>query len=90
MPRNNLAKNAISDYSYTMNSDVPAPRGKADMFQDLLADALAIQDRFVEEPRLKTTGTGYLKSRGVDGLKQDAAELAAKYSKQRVETKLAR
>lgn len=75
MPRNNLAKNAISEYSYTMNSDVPVPHGKADMFQDLLADALAIQDRFVAEPRLKTTGTGYLKSRGVDGLKQDAAEL---------------
>ncbi|OYW78264.1 MAG: hypothetical protein B7Z37_00210 [Verrucomicrobia bacterium 12-59-8] len=60
------------------------------MFQDLLADALAIQDRFVAEPRLKTTGTGYLKSRGVDGLKQDTAELAAKYSNHRVETKLAR
>jgi hypothetical protein len=90
MPRNNLAKNTISDYPCTMNSDVPAPHGKADMFQDLLEDALAIQDRFVAEPRLKTTETGYLKSRGVDGLKQDAAELAAKYSKNRVETKLAR
>jgi len=73
-----------------MKSGVPALHGNEDMFQDLLADALAIQDRFVAEPRLKTTGTGYLKSRGVDGLKQDAAELAAKYSKQRVETKLAR
>ncbi|MDB6005459.1 MAG: hypothetical protein JWR15_2446 [Prosthecobacter sp.] len=73
-----------------MDSDVPAPHGKTDTFQDLLADALAIQDRFVAEPRLKTMGTGHLKSRGVDGLKQDAAELAAKYSKRRVETKLAR
>lgn len=87
MARNNLAKNAIFGYSQAMNSNAPALRGEADMFQDLLADALAIQDRFVAEPRLKTTGTGYLKSRGVDGLKQDAAELAAKYSKQRVETK---
>lgn len=73
-----------------MNSEVTAQPGKADVFQNLLEDALAIQDRFVAEPRLKTTGTGYLKSRGVDGLKQDAAELAAKYSKNRVETKLAR
>lgn len=63
---------------------------EAEVFQDLLADALAIQDRFVAEPRLKTTGIGHLKSRGVEGLKQDAAELAAKYSKRRVETKLAR
>lgn len=73
-----------------MNSNAPTLSGEADVFQDLLSDALAIQDRFVAEPKLKTTGTGYLKSRGVDGLKQDAAELAAKYSKQRVETKLAR
>ena len=73
-----------------MNSNAPALRGEADMFQDLLADALAIQDRFVAEPRLKTTGTGHLKSRVVDGLKQDAAELAAKYSNQRVDKKLAR
>ncbi len=73
-----------------MNSDVPTLHGETEMFQELLADALAIQDRFVAEPRLKTTGTGHLKSRGVDGLKQDAAELAAKYSKQRVETELAR
>ncbi|WP_395750327.1 hypothetical protein [Prosthecobacter sp.] len=72
-----------------MNSDVTVSHGKTDMFQELLADALAIQDRFVAEPRLKTTGVGHLKSRGVDGLKQDAAELAAKYSNHRVETKLA-
>ena len=58
-----------------MNSNVPALHGKADMFQELLADALAIQDRFVAEPKLKTTGTGHLKSRGVDGMTQDAAEL---------------
>ena len=42
---------------------------------DILADALAIQGRFVAEPMLKTTGRGVLKSRGVDGLKQDANEL---------------
>lgn len=73
-----------------MTSNAPRLHGEADVFQDLLADALAIQDRFVAEPKLKTTGTGHLKSRGVDGLKQDAAELAAKYSNHRVETKLAR
>ncbi len=90
MPRNNLATNAAFVYSYGMNSNASTQRGEMDVFQDLLADALAIQDRFVAEPRLKTTGTGHLKSRGVEGLKQDTAELAAKYPKHRVETKLAR
>jgi hypothetical protein len=73
-----------------MKPDASSLHGEADVFQNLLADALAIQDRFVAEPRLKTTGKGHLKSRGVEGLKQDTAELAAKYSKRRVETKLAR
>jgi hypothetical protein len=45
----------------------------------LLEDGLAIQDRFVAEPMLKTTGKGTLKSRGVEGLKQDIEELRAKY-----------
>ena len=41
----------------------------------LLEDGLAIQDRFIAEPMLKTTGKGYLKSRGVQGLVEDAEEL---------------
>jgi hypothetical protein len=40
-----------------------------------MADALAIQDRFIPEPMLKTTGRGGLKSRGVEGLIEDAEEL---------------
>ena len=46
---------------------------------EILADALAIQDRFVAEPMLKTTGRGVLKSRGVKGLQQDAEELRKKF-----------
>ena len=46
---------------------------------DILADALAIQDRFIAEPMLKTTGHGVLKSRGVEGLNQDAEELRNKF-----------
>jgi hypothetical protein len=38
----------------------------------LLEDGLAIQDRFIPEPMLKTTGRGHLKSRGVQGLIDDA------------------
>ncbi len=44
----------------------------------LLEDGLAIQDRFIPEPMLKTTGKGHLKSRGVEGLKEDIEELRRK------------
>jgi hypothetical protein len=36
----------------------------------VLADALAIQDRFAAEPVYAKTGKGFLKSAGVDELKQ--------------------
>lgn len=39
-------------------------------FQRVLADALAIQDRFAAEPVYAKTGKGYLKSAGVEELKQ--------------------
>lgn len=45
---------------------------------EILEDALSIQDRFVPEPMLKTTGKGVLKSRGAQSLKQDADELRRK------------
>jgi len=72
-----------------VNREATSPQIEDDIFQSLLADALAIQDRFVPEPMLKTAGKGHLKSRGVEGLKEDAAALAAKYPKHRVGTKLA-
>jgi len=40
------------------------------IFQRVLADALAIQDRFAAEPVYAKTGQGFLKSAGVDELKQ--------------------
>jgi hypothetical protein len=39
-------------------------------FQRVLADALAIQDRFAAEPVYAKTGKGYLKSVGVEELKK--------------------
>jgi hypothetical protein len=39
-------------------------------FQRVLADALAIQDRFAAEPVYAKTGKGFLKSAGVDELKK--------------------
>jgi len=39
-------------------------------FQRVLADALAIQDRFAAQPVYSKTGKGYLKSAGVAELKE--------------------
>ena len=39
-------------------------------FQRVLADALAIQDRFAAEPVYAKTGKGFLKSAGVEELKK--------------------
>ena len=39
-------------------------------FQRVLANALAIQDRFAAEPVYAKTGKGFLKSAGVDELKK--------------------
>jgi hypothetical protein len=50
------------------------------LLAEVMADALAIQDRFIPEPMLKTTGRGVLKSRGVQGLIEDAEELRRKFA----------
>jgi len=44
------------------------------VFQRVLADALAIQDRFSAEPVYAKTGKGYLKSVGVEALQRIKAE----------------
>jgi hypothetical protein len=46
-------------------------------FQRVLADALAIQDRFAAEPVYARTGKGYLKSAGVEELKAAKKRLEA-------------
>ena len=38
------------------------------LFLEVMAEALAIQDRFAAEPIYAKTGKGYLKSAGVDEL----------------------
>lgn len=40
------------------------------LFQELMAEGLAMQDRFAAEPVYAKTGNGYLKSAGVDELKK--------------------
>lgn len=40
------------------------------LFQELMAEGLAIQDRFAAEPVYAKTGKGFLKSAGVTELQQ--------------------
>jgi hypothetical protein len=45
------------------------------LFQEVMAEALAIQDRFAAEPVYARTGKGYLKSVGVEELSRIKKEL---------------
>lgn len=40
------------------------------LFQELLAEGLAMQDRFAAEPVYAKTGKGFLKSSGVEALQR--------------------
>jgi hypothetical protein len=44
------------------------------LFRELMAEGLAMQDRFAAEPVYAKTGKGYLKSAGVEELKKIKAE----------------
>lgn len=58
-----------------MNTTVVDPKLLNDpAFQRVLADALAIQERFAAEPVYAKTGKGFLKSAGVAELKKIKAE----------------
>jgi len=41
---------------------------------EMLVDGVAIQERFVAEPRLKTTGVGYMKNKGAGEFAPESAE----------------
>lgn len=62
-----------------MNPQSPIQFADDALFLSVLEDALSIQDRFVAEPVYSRTGKGYLKSAGVEELKQiKAAKLVQK------------
>ena len=64
-----------------MNTTVVDPKLLTNpLFQELMAEGLAMQDRFAAEPIYAKTGKGHLKSAGVDELKKlkQAAEQKAK------------
>ena len=42
---------------------------KNPLFRELMAEGLAMQDRFIAEPLYAKTGKGFLKSQGVEELK---------------------
>ena len=49
------------------------------LFQELMAEGLAMQDRFAAEPVYAKTGKGFLKSAGVEELKKLKAERKNKH-----------
>ena len=52
------------------------------VFQRVMADALAIQNRFAAEPVYAKTGKGFLKSAGVEELRELKKSLKTAKSKQ--------
>lgn len=48
------------------------------LFQELMAEGLAMQDRFAAEPVYARTGKGHLKSAGVEELKKIKASATKK------------
>ena len=48
------------------------------MFKELMAEGLAMQDRFAAEPVYAKTGKGFLKSAGVRELKQIKRRIKSK------------
>jgi len=53
-----------------MNSAIDPKLLNDPLFRELMAEGLAMQDRFAAEPLCAKTGKGYLKSNGVDELKK--------------------
>lgn len=48
------------------------------LFQELMAEGLEIQHRFLAEPVYAKTGKGYLKSEGVQSLQRIKSEIGKK------------
>ena len=57
-------------YLFLMKPAIDPKLLKNPIFQRLMAEGLAIQDRFAAEPIYAKTGKGYLKSAGVEELKK--------------------
>ena len=71
-----LGLTKAGNYTATMNPTIQEKEEQA-FFDEALAEALRITDRFVAEPVFARTGQGVLLSRGVEGLKADEELLRA-------------
>lgn len=57
-------------YSRFVNPAIDPKLQSDPLFKELMAEGLAMQDRFAAEPVYAKTGKGYLKSAGVEELKR--------------------
>lgn len=64
-----------------MEATAPVSKPDPALLQELLEVGLEMQDRFAAEPVYAKTGKGYLKSAGVEELKQIKASQQAKLVK---------
>ena len=73
-----LANDLRSEFNDVMDPKLAAKYANHPLAQAILAEGLAIQDRFAAEPVYAKTGKGSLKSAGVEEFKASKAKRAAK------------
>ena len=64
----------------SMNPAIDPKLRNDPLFRELMAEGLAMQDRFAAEPLYAKTGKGYLRSEGVEELKKIKAARKRKQS----------
>jgi len=69
-----IANDGTAGYAGGMEPTIDPKLLEDPVFQRVLKDALAIQDRFTAEPVYAKTGKGFLKSEGVEELQRIKAE----------------
>ena len=73
-----IARNINLAYNLGMNQAIDPKLLNDLLFRELMAEGLAMQERFAAEPIYAKTGKGFLKSAGVDELKGIKAEQKTK------------
>lgn len=76
-----LANDERSEFNNAMDPNLASKYANHPLAQAILAEGLAIQDRFAAEPVYAKTGKGFLKSAGVAEIKAAKAKVAAKKTK---------
>ena len=73
-----IARKINLAYNLGMNQAIDPKLLNDLLFRELMAEGLAMQERFAAEPIYAKTGKGFLKSAGVDELKAIKAEQKTK------------